>query len=170
MEGLTEGRGLGPHVDAAQWKTRLKNATDDEKPISTEAFVEGINGQNLGYMVVKRSAMESVAHRDMNSRLGLLLPSGPLKEAPIKVMSSSVCLPRSIDAFGEWPGCHGVIRRDRKQGRCASCRAFAALSLLDCRLCIKTQGMFNGVRGHLRRAHATSCICERDGCQPRSPA
>ncbi|CAK0803583.1 unnamed protein product, partial [Prorocentrum cordatum] len=85
MEGLTKDHGRGPHADASQWKGGLET-TNDEEPISTEALVEHINGQNFGYT------------------------EGTQIEA-----SSPSSLPRSFDAFSEWPTCHDVIRRDHDQ-------------------------------------------------------
>lgn len=153
-----------------QWSSLMSEIAQDEKPEITEAWVNLINGQDLGFEVEIQPWMEGLTSRDVSSRLGLSFPEAPHPEIPDRAKGfaasgSSASLPRSFSTHEHWSKCSEVIRRDHNQGQCGSCWAFAALSVLDSRLCIKTDGAFSGVQAHLSRTYATSCSLSSDGCQ-----
>mmetsp|Transcript_70814 Transcript_70814/g.207505 ORF Transcript_70814/g.207505 Transcript_70814/m.207505 type:complete len:723 (+) Transcript_70814:102-2270(+) len=159
------------HPTDHQWQDVLKQAAEDEKPEVSRTFVDHVNNQHLGYTLEFKPWMQGITRKDVQNHLGLVAPSGPPPKAPAPKMMSMSGAPKSFHAHDKWAMCSEVIRRDHNQGTCGSCWAFAALSVLDSRLCIKTGGDFKGVRGHLSRTYATSCARKDssgnhiDGCQ-----
>lgn len=149
---------------ASQWKDLLKDAFEGTKPELTDSMVKHINSGNNGFTVSQEPWMKEITNDDIKSRLGVIQPSGP--PPPPKISAQSLPDQREFHAYEKWPQCAVVVRRDHNQGQCGSCWAFAAMSVLDSRLCIKTGGDFKEPKGHLSRTYATSCSYEsRDGCQ-----
>ena len=156
---------------ASQWKDWLKDAFEGTKPELTDAIVTHINSGNNGFTVSKEPWMKETTHDDIKSRLGMIQPPGDPPPAPIVSASDRLPAQKEFHAYEKWPHCAVVVRRDHNQGTCGSCWAFAAMSVLDSRLCIKTGGDFKEPKGHLSRTYATSCSYEsRDGCQGGWPS
>jgi hypothetical protein len=182
MKLATKGHDRGPNVNAEQWQSWLKTAIEDEKPIVTNAFVDHINSQNLGFRVAKRPGLEGMTKRDAKMRLGLNKTNHPLKGSSKRLTASTYDVPTSFASADKWPDCREVIRSVLNQGSCGSCWAFSALKVLDSRLCIKTQGhpggRFNGTLGRLSRKYATFCSYQEqrlgpfyyNGCQGGLPS
>merc|ERR1719353_1256766 len=59
-------------------------------------------------------------------------------------VEASVSLPDSFLPEEKWPKCKDSFYHIRNQGKCGSCWAQAAASMLDGRICIKTDAKFTG--------------------------
>mmetsp|Transcript_117234 Transcript_117234/g.233626 ORF Transcript_117234/g.233626 Transcript_117234/m.233626 type:complete len:709 (+) Transcript_117234:55-2181(+) len=174
MEHFMEAMNLkfkgNDHPSASQWKDGLKDAFEQTKPEITNSEVDHINSGQHGFTVSVQPWMKNVTNSDFQARLGVIQPPGPPPKPPTTFSVSSNA-PPEFHTFSKFAQCKEVIRRDHNQGNCGSCWAFAAMSVIDSRLCIKTGGAFKGVKGHLSRTYATSCARvdnngnRIDGCQ-----
>jgi len=67
-------------------------------------------------------------------------------------------LPSSFDARDEWPGCISGIKN---QESCGSCYAFSAVSFLEDRFCIKSEGQ---IKVELAPEDIVTCDTGNYGC------
>jgi len=155
------------HLRHQSWARITRQALEDEKPEVTDELVLAVNSQHLGFTIQKNDASANVSWRQVQNTLGSKPPTEMHFDQPEHVDARRLSeLPHEFDGRNKWPLCKDVIDRAHNQGQCGSCWAFAALSVLDSRLCIHTAGEFSGPKAMLSRTYATSCVASiSDGCQ-----
>lgn len=146
----------------ADWHSAIAGAAQHEKPIMTEALADVINNADLGFAVVMNDRLLHESTRTFEARLGKVVT--PEENATMYLQTQTYLqrsaasrrrrVPSTFDPTEQWPACADVITRGHNQGVCGSCWAFGSLSALDSRLCIASDGVF---QGQLSRGYTASC-------------
>jgi len=160
-------------VPTSDYLQQARQALESQKPVMTQALADSINQANLGFRARMRPWMLHESKTLYTSRLGRRPYSqeeverikAEEKATPPSSRLVTRDLPDNFDSTTHWPACSGVIGYVENQGHCGSCWAFAATKSLDSRLCIVTNGNFNGTTAELSRTFATACSVGHDGCQ-----
>jgi cathepsin B len=159
------------HKQGALTEIVLREALEFEKPAVTSALLDELNTDHPYHI----QAMPGITKHDLEIRCGreeMTVAERRLQEqqqdkfynhSHLRRLSAP---PDGFDAATHFSHCQDVVNKKHNQGHCGSCWAFAALSVVDSRLCIKTNGGFSGVKGMLSRTYATACsyATPKDGC------
>eukprot|EP00439_Symbiodinium_sp_Y106_P057898 s4530_g8.t1 len=174
MEILCKHDAAGGHVEYMQ---DFMQALEDERPLLTQRLEEILQEQYHEVSFEFAEWLANFSKMDLQHRTG----SQPPHENRTLLLETSRSivermkkrtLPANFDARSHWPECGEIIGRIHNQGQCGSCWAFGALSAVDSRLCISTNGLFSGPSAQIARGFVTSCTYEspRDGCQGGWPS
>eukprot|EP00929_Paragymnodinium_shiwhaense_P018194 TRINITY_DN12835_c0_g1_i1.p1 TRINITY_DN12835_c0_g1~~TRINITY_DN12835_c0_g1_i1.p1 ORF type:complete len:620 (+),score=75.84 TRINITY_DN12835_c0_g1_i1:168-2027(+) len=155
-----------PHMKH-DWVTNIAEAMQEEKPAFTEALADSLRNARLAYNVKMQPWMVHEPQKSLEQRCGK--KSGDKAEDVLMAQTEAFLsktsvnaskIPHNFDSRDHWPDCAEIIGRIFNQGICGSCWAFGGLSAVDSRLCIATQGAY---QGQLSRGYAASCATE-NGC------
>eukprot|EP00929_Paragymnodinium_shiwhaense_P032385 TRINITY_DN1794_c0_g2_i1.p1 TRINITY_DN1794_c0_g2~~TRINITY_DN1794_c0_g2_i1.p1 ORF type:complete len:638 (+),score=123.19 TRINITY_DN1794_c0_g2_i1:107-2020(+) len=160
----------------ANWNEDVRRAVEHEKPAFPKSLADSLNSAGLAYVTEVRPWMLHESQLTFGERLGkrgsedekagIFAQTAAASSSNSSGSTSSV--PHTFDSRTKWPGCGEVIGRIHDQGICGSCWAFAALSAVDSRLCISTDGAFSGPQAQLSRGFVSSCA-RRNGCKGGLP-
>uniref|UniRef100_A0A7S1QPE4 Peptidase C1A papain C-terminal domain-containing protein n=1 Tax=Alexandrium catenella TaxID=2925 RepID=A0A7S1QPE4_ALECA len=156
--------------DLNKWQKDLRAAVEHEKPVMTKALAKVINGAGLSFRVDMKTWMLHESAKTFGERLGKKMTDDENKTMAKKTKDyyserrkTAASAPLAFDGRTKWPACAEVIGKIHNQGQCGSCWAFGALSALDSRLCIHSNGAFSGPRAQLSRGFVSSCA-KKNGC------
>ncbi|OLP79937.1 Cathepsin B [Symbiodinium microadriaticum] len=143
MEILCKHDAADGHVDYMQ---DFMQALEDERPLLTQRLEESLQGLYHEVSFEFAEWLANFSTIDLQHRTG----SQPPHENRTLLLETSRSivermkkrtLPANFDARSHWPECSEIIGRIHNQGQCGSCWAFGALSAVDSRLCIATNGL-----------------------------
>jgi hypothetical protein len=154
--------------DAATWLIDIGVALEEDAPVVTEQLVASLNNASMGFHVSMRPWMMLESRRSLNSRCGKEGGGPSLLQTQARDeehTGQTTQPPSSFDTREHWPSCAETIGRIHNQGTCGSCWVFGALSAVDSRICIATDGAFQSNLAQISRGFSTSCSRPgRNGC------
>eukprot|EP00928_Gymnodinium_smaydae_P032789 TRINITY_DN23662_c0_g1_i1.p1 TRINITY_DN23662_c0_g1~~TRINITY_DN23662_c0_g1_i1.p1 ORF type:complete len:836 (-),score=99.13 TRINITY_DN23662_c0_g1_i1:56-2563(-) len=157
----------GDLVKHFNWMRAAITSFKDMRPVVSQADVDRINSNSLGWTAEIRDWMKDVSLKEYRAKLGKVMPEGHKESLLLQSKRTSgkaMRLPASFESAANWPECESEIHRITNQGHCGSCWAFASMSVTDSRLCIASGGRWKSERSYLSRGYATSCATQR-GCE-----
>eukprot|EP00928_Gymnodinium_smaydae_P042249 TRINITY_DN2846_c0_g4_i3.p1 TRINITY_DN2846_c0_g4~~TRINITY_DN2846_c0_g4_i3.p1 ORF type:complete len:636 (-),score=108.04 TRINITY_DN2846_c0_g4_i3:350-2257(-) len=167
VEALQLGTRSGP-ARQYLWFQEAVKSFKMMRPVVSKSEVERINSLDLGWRAKYDDHVMGVSVRDYETMLGKKtasngFPGSMQDRGDVRVVTTDDSIPADFDSREKWPLCAATIGSIHNQGHCGSCWAFGALSAVDSRLCIATNGAWNSQRGLLSRGYTTSCATT-NGC------
>jgi len=149
-------------LQASTFHSRFSRSLQEAKPVLTKKLAALTTAAAQGFTVVLTDALMNLSALDLQHRTGKIQEEDEHKNVSSLMQTETTisqakqrALPAAFDSRERWPACKDTIGRIHNQGTCGSCWAFGALSSIDSRLCIATDGVFSGAM--LSRGFATSC-------------
>eukprot|EP00929_Paragymnodinium_shiwhaense_P032381 TRINITY_DN1794_c0_g1_i5.p1 TRINITY_DN1794_c0_g1~~TRINITY_DN1794_c0_g1_i5.p1 ORF type:complete len:682 (+),score=140.70 TRINITY_DN1794_c0_g1_i5:82-2127(+) len=154
----------------ANWIEDVRKAVQHEKPAFTHALADSLTSSDIAYEVEWKEWMVHESQMSYEAKQGKEASdeeqAAIMAQTEKNLAKSTVDASQIPDAFhsaDQWPACAEVINKIHNQGTCGSCWAFGALSALDSRICIATDGSFSGPTAQLSRGYIASCARD-NGC------
>ncbi|KAG8239954.1 hypothetical protein J437_LFUL019459, partial [Ladona fulva] len=107
----------------------------------SKALLSHVNSKKSTWKA-QSTYMSRLNRNHVKNMLGTRPEKGPLNMKSTSTLVATMPLPLSFDARTKWLSCP-TIKRIRNQGFCGSCWAFASVSSMSDRHCIKTNGVQN---------------------------
>jgi len=163
LKDILEGEGLRLFIK--DFDAYMEGIADLLRPCVTQAMIDTVNSAGVDWVAAKTEETTLMTMGEFRGRLGTVLQ--PPTAASLLHAGTRQTHPDEFDPSVHWANCAGVFAHIRDQGNCGSCWAMAAASSIESRLCIATQGQF---QGYISGGYITSCnppparFGEPDGC------
>lgn len=149
-QGLTDSK-TPKEVRSKKWAKDVIKVIKEERPAVTKKEVEELNSEKLGWVAEKTPEVAKMSMRDFDMLLGVKWKRSGMDKSEIEdglslaeVEADGWKLPATFRSEDKWPKCKESFNHIRDQGKCGSCWAHSAAGAMDGRLCIETDGKFDG--------------------------
>lgn len=150
----------------SKWRGLLTQGYASMQPVVPKSLVDEVNKAHLGWTASHEDMMPSVSISQAASRLGLLAGAKELQDVSedtarhekedLLLMEGKQEPTGPYDVRENWPMCKKVSSHVRFQ-TCNNCWSHSTALIAETRLCIATNGAFNGKHAWLSQSFIAAC-------------